>query len=186
MENLDAPATNPIAPPPPYWNNVLKFGLYGGAALIAFSLIAYVSDMNMTSIMAGILAFLITLGIAIGTGVMAIQAQRTLEGGYMAFGRAFVIGALAIAVAVFLYNIWNFVLITVIDPDYITRLKEQFVEQWGENMPEESMNEVLKSFDEAGSIGTTLKNGLIGVVLNGLIGGLIAGAIGKKNQPVQF
>lgn len=186
MENLDTPTPNLSAPPPPFWNNVLKFGLYGGVALIAFSLIAYVSEMNMTSIMAGILAFLITLGIAIGTGVMAIQAQRTLDGGYMAFGRAFVIGALAIAVAVFLYNIWNFILITVIDPDYIARLKEQFVEQWGENMPEESMNEVMKSFDDASSIGTAVKNGLIGVVLNGLIGGLIAGAIGKKSPSVQF
>ncbi len=186
MENLDAPGTTPTTTPPPAWNNVLKFGLYGGVALIFFSLATYVMDMNMTSILAGILAFVVTLGIAVGTGVVAIQNQRELDGGYIAFGRAFQIGAIAIAVAVLLYSIWNYILITAIDPDYITRLKEQFVEQWGENMPEESMNEVLKGFDDAGSIGTALKNGLIGVVFNGLIGGLIAGAIGKKNRPVQF
>lgn len=186
MENLDAPSPNLSTPPPPFWNSVLKFGLYGGVALIFFSLATYVMDMNMMSILAGITAFLVTLGIAVGTGVLAIQNQRTLDGGYMAFGRAFVIGALAIGVAVLLYSIWNYILITVIDPDYVARLKEQFLEQWGENIPEEAMEETLKGFDEAGSIGTALKNGVFGVILNGLIGGLIAAAIGKKNPPNQL
>jgi len=186
MENLDAPTPNPSAPLPPFWNAVLKFGLYGGVALVFFSLATYVMDMNMMSILAGILAFVVTLGIAVGTGVLAIQNQRTLDGGYMAFGRAFVIGAAAIAISVLLYSIWNYILITIIDPDYVGRLKEQFLEQWGENIPEEAMGEALKGFDEAGTVGTALKNGLIGIVFNGLIGGLIAAAIGKKNPPNQF
>ncbi|MFN0014517.1 MAG: DUF4199 domain-containing protein [Saprospiraceae bacterium] len=186
MENLDSPTTMPASAPPPYWNNVLKYGLYGGVALIVFSLLTYLMDMNMTSIMAGLLAFAVMLSVAVGTGVIAIQNQRTLDGGYMAFGRAFVIGALAIAVAVFLSNIWNFLLITVIDPDYMNRIKEQFVEQWGDNMPEEAMNEVMKGFDEAGSLGTAAKNLVTGILLNGLIGGLIAAAIGKKSPPMNL
>lgn len=184
MENLDAPTPSPAVVPPPNWSNALKFGLYGGVALIVFSLLTYVMDMNMTSIMAGLMAFVVTLGVAVGTGVIAIQNQRTLDGGYIAFGRAFMIGAASIAVAVFLYSIWNYILITVIDPDYMDHIKEQFVEQWGENMPEEAMTEVMKGFDEAGSIGTAAKNLVIGVLANGLIGGLISAAIGKKNQPV--
>lgn len=187
MENLDTPTPNLSAtPPPPFWNSVLKFGLYGGVALIFFSLATYVMDLNMVTIVAGIVAFLVTLGIAVGTGVLAIQNQRTLDGGYMAFGRAFVIGGLAIAVSILLYSIWNYILITIIDPEYVARLKEQFLEQWGENIPEDAMEEALKGFDDAASIGTAVKNGVIGVVFNGLIGGLIAGAIGKKNPPAQF
>ncbi|MBL7795826.1 MAG: DUF4199 domain-containing protein [Saprospiraceae bacterium] len=127
MENLDAPTPNlSTTPPPPFWNSVLKFGLYGGVALIFFSLATYVMDMNMMSIVAGIVAFLVTLGIAVGTGVLAIQNQRTLDGGYMAFGRAFVIGALAIAVAVLLYSIWNYILITVIAPSTLRDSKSSF------------------------------------------------------------
>ncbi|MBL7795825.1 MAG: hypothetical protein JNJ90_04905 [Saprospiraceae bacterium] len=48
------------------------------------------------------------------------------------------------------------------------------------------MGEALKGFDDAASIGTAVKNGVIGVVFNGLIGGAIAGAIGKRNPPAQF
>ncbi|MEQ1746201.1 MAG: DUF4199 domain-containing protein [Saprospiraceae bacterium] len=186
MENLDSPTTMPASTPPPYWNNVLKYGLYGGVALIVFSLLTYVMDMNMTSIIAGLLVLVVTVSVAVGTGVIAIQNQRSLDGGYMAFGRAFVIAALAIAIGVFLFNVWNYILVTVIDPDYMNRVKEQFVEQWGESMPEERMNEVLKNFDNAGSLGTAAKNLVTGVLFNGLIGGLIAAAIGKKNPPMNL
>jgi hypothetical protein len=179
---MDALDNNP-APAQPIWNTSLRYGAYLGGALIVFSLLMYLLDFNMMSL--GGVALMYTSMLLLG-GVFAVMAGRyqrdQLDGGYITFGKAFLIGLATVFIGMFISGIWNYILVTVIDPDYVAALKDQFVEAWGESMPPDALEEALKGFDKAGELGSALQSSLMGGAIFGAITGLISGAITKK-QP---
>jgi len=185
MSTLDSPNT-PSTPAPPIWNTVLRYGGICALALVAYSLISYLMDVDVTSISAGIINFFVALGVTVGLAIMAIRYQRELDGGFMTYGRGLLIGLCTVAIGAFLANIWNFVLVNFIDPDYVTRLKEGFLENWGESMPPEALEEALERFDKMGDIGTNLTAGAGYALFIGLVAGLIAAAFGMKSQPTNI
>lgn len=183
MDTLDTPgATNAL---PSFWNTVLRHAGICAGAFIAFSLLTYLLDFNMMSLSSMAIQFVCLFGIAIGVSVMAIRFQRDrLDGGYISFGRALLIGLLVTAIAFFILSIWNYILMNFIDPGYVDNLKEKFVQTWGDNMPAEAMEEAVKNFDKSAEIGTNLKNGIGGGLFVGLISGLIAAGFMKRDRPV--
>lgn len=183
MSTLDAPSS-PSAPQPPIWNTVSRFGAICALALVVYSLMSYLIDIDPTAMSTGFMAILVSLGLAIGLSVMAIRHQRVLDGGYMTYGRGLLIAFCVTFIAAFLANIWNYVLVNFIDPDYVLRMKESFVNNWGEAMPSEAMEEALAGFDKMSDLGTSLKNGAIYALVLGLFAGLIAAAFGMKSRPV--
>ena len=184
MTTLDSSAQHHSKPP--IWNTVLRYGGICGLAMVVFSLLSYLMGVDMASMSTGIINFVVAVGITVGVSVMAIRHQRdTLEGGFMTYGRALLIGALTTAVGVVISSIWNYILVTIIDPDYVTRLKESFMEQWSGNMPEEALEQAAANFDKMGDLSTALTNGLIAAAVIGLIAGLIAAAFGMKNRPLE-
>ncbi|MBK9336863.1 MAG: DUF4199 domain-containing protein [Lewinellaceae bacterium] len=184
MTTLDSSAQHHSKPP--IWNTVLRYGGICGLAMVVFSLLSYLMGVDMASMSTGIINFVVAVGITVGVSVMAIRHQRdTLEGGFMTYGRALLIGALTTAVGVVISSIWNYILVTIIDPDYVTRLKESFMEQWSGNMPEEALEQAAANFDEMGDLSTALTNGFIAAAVIGLIAGLIAAAFGMKNRPLE-
>lgn len=179
---MDALDNNPT-PAPPIWNTVLRYGAYFGGAMIVFSLLMYLIEFNMMSL-SGIAIMYATMLLMGGAfAVMAGRFQRDqLNGGYITFGKAFLIGLLTVFAGMLISGLWNFILVTVIDPDYVTALKDQFVEAWGESMPPEALEEALKGFDKSGEFSGVMSSSLWGGGIFGAICGLIAGAIVKK-QP---
>lgn len=182
MALLDTPA--PSSTPGPIWNTVLRYGGICGLAMVVFSLLSYLMGINPMAISTMLINFVVTLGITIGIACVAIKFQRELDGGYISFGRAFLIGLGTLAIGVFLSGFWNYVLVNFIDPEYLETLKEQFQDTWGESMPEDQLEEAIARFDDGKSLVTNLKNSLIGAVLFGLIGGLISAAIMRRNPPI--
>lgn len=138
------------------------------------------------SISGMLINFVVALAITIGFSAMAIKFQRdNLDGGFIGFGRALLIGLLSTAIGTFISSIWNYVLINFIDPGYIDNMKEQFMSTWGENMPAEALEQAMEKFDKSGDIGTILTNGVTAALVLGLIAGLIAAAIMRRNPPIE-
>lgn len=130
------------------------------------------------------MAIVVSIGLAVGLSVMAIRQQTVLDGGYMSYGRGLLIAFCVTFIAAFLANIWNYALVNFIDPDYVLRMKESFVNNWSEAMPAEKIEEALARFDKMSDLGTSLTSGAGYALFIGLIAGLIAAAFGMKSRPV--
>lgn len=181
------PLDNPNAPykPASIQDTVLRYGGISALAGVVISLIMYLLDFNMMSFSGMGVQFLLAIGVSVTIAALAVKHQRdTLDGGYIKFGRALLIGLLVTFVGSLGSSLWNYILINFIDPGYIDNLKDKFVETWGENMPPDALDQALEGFDKAGDPFTILKNGLLGGGIIGLIVGLISAAIMKRDRPV--
>ncbi|MBV6439166.1 MAG: DUF4199 domain-containing protein [Haliscomenobacteraceae bacterium CHB4] len=185
MSTLDSPSQQ--LPNVPIWDTILRYGAYCTGGYVVMSLLMYLINFNMMSI-GGMVVFYITL-FAVGFvfAVMAMRHQRDqLDGGYISYGKALLVGLLTVFIGVFVSGLWNYVLINFIDPNYVANLKERFVESWGERMPPEALEKALEGFDKAGDLGSILMNGLTGGAIYGLIIGLIAAAFMKKQPEISI
>ncbi len=179
MTTLDNSIQN--TPENSYWNTVLRFGLICGGAGIVLQLLLYLIDFNMMSLSgwAGMLLFSLIMNgtiAGIGTG----HQRDKVDGGFISFGRAFVVAALIILVASVISSVWSILFTQVLVPDYVESLKENFVEAWGDAMSEAQMEQALKGFEEQQNIGKTLTAGIGFGVLFSVILGLIIAAFLKR------
>lgn len=118
---------------------------------------------------------------------MAMRYQRDkLDGGFITYGKALGVGFLVIFLGMLISSVWNYILINFIDPGYVDHMKEQFIAQWGEKMPEAAMEEAMKGFETAGDILVLVKNALVGGVIFGLIVGLITAAFMKRESKPDY
>jgi hypothetical protein len=185
MSTLDSP--HQPASTTPIWNTVLRYGLYAAGAYIALSLIMYLTSFNMMTIGGGITYYVCLFAIGAVFAVMATRHQRDqLDGGYIGYGKALLVGLLTVFIGVFISSLWGYVLINFIDPGYVDNLKEQFVETWGEQMPADALEEALEGFDKAGDPLAILKQGVMGGGIFGLIVGLITAAFMKKQPEISM
>ncbi len=167
------------------WNLIIRRVIILAVAIIAYSALLYVLEFNTASIGTGIVSFLLTLAIGTIVALMTVSQQRTLDGGFISFRRALLVGGITASAGIFISSLWGYFLVNFIDEDYPTRLKEQFVEKWGEAIPPDKMEEALSGFDKMGDLGGALQQGLFAGLFMGLVCGLIAAAIGQKKPPQQ-
>lgn len=183
MSTLDAP--NQQSPKAPIWNTVLRYGAYCGGVFIVLSLLMYLTNFNMMTIGGMAVYYLSLIVISAVLAVMAMRYQRDqLDGGYISYGKALLVGLLTVLIGMFVSSLWGYVLVNFIDPNYIANLKAQFEESWGDKMPAERLEEALKGFDKAGDLFSALKQGLMGGAIFGLIVGLITAAFMKKSPEI--
>lgn len=155
-------------------------------ALIAYSALIYVLDFNVMSMSAGFINFLLTIAIGTGVALMTVQHQRSLDGGFISFGRALLVGFATAAGGLFLSGFWNYILVKFIDPDYPNRMKEQMLEAWSETLPPDAIEKMEQSstgFEKMADLGNVALTSLFVGLFFGLICGLIAAAIGRRNAP---
>ncbi|MCS6930223.1 MAG: DUF4199 domain-containing protein [Saprospiraceae bacterium] len=179
MENTAIPATAPLA-----WNAIVRQALVLTIALIAFSALLYVLDINIMKMSTSAVSFIVTIALGVGIALMTIRHQRALDGGFISFGRAFLVGLATVAVGVFLSGFWNYILVKFIDPNYPTRMKEQMMEAWGDVMPPEALEEMetsVTSFERMRELDNIALTSLAAALIFGLICALIAAAIGRRN-----
>lgn len=177
---------NPSSSPAPFWNTVLRYGGLGALALIALSILWYLLDVNVMSLGNMALQFILIFGITIAFSIVATRHQRdNLDGGYISYGRALVIGLLLTAVAIIGSSLWNYILMNFIDPGYVDNLKEKFIDAWGESMPADALEKAVDGFDKSAELGTNLINGGTMGLIFGLIVGLISAAFMKRNPPIE-
>lgn len=173
--------------PAPIWNTALTYGAYCGGILVVFSLLTYLLSFNMMSISGVVILYLSIFAIGFTMAILAMKHQRnTLDGGYISYGKAFLVGLVTVFVGMVISGFWNYILLNFIDPEYITTMKDQFMETWGENMPEDALEKAMEGFEKAGDLGSTLKSSLSGGLIFGLIISLISAAFMKKEPEISM
>jgi hypothetical protein len=182
MTTLDSIDT--ARPDKPIWDTVLRYGGYNGLIAIALSMAFYLFGLNIFSISGMLTGSLLPLAASIIMAVMAIKHQRDqLDGGYIKYGKAFLVGLIVVFAGSFISSVWNYLLVTVIDPGYIDQMKENFANSSiGSSVPPEAMEEALQGFDKIGDLTQTLLSGAGGGLFWGLVIGLIAAAALKKEN----
>ena len=93
-------------------------GIILGLALIVFSVLLYIFDLNLKSYMDWF-KYLIIVGVV----VYATKTYRDNNlNGIMTYGQALGLGTLILVIGVFILNIYNYIFMTVIDPDFLNKV----------------------------------------------------------------
>lgn len=101
------------------FNQAVKFGVITGAALIAYSVVLYVTDVNLFDTVFSIINGLINFGLLIFMAVFAINKTRDLQlEGKITFLQAFLVGGVTLLIASYINSLFGFVLNQYIDPEY--------------------------------------------------------------------
>lgn len=97
---------------------ILINGIILGLALTVFSVLLYIFNLNMKSYMDWF-NYLIILGVVI----YATKTYRDNNlNGSMTYGQALGLGTLILLIGVFIYSIYNYIFLTVIDPDFLDKV----------------------------------------------------------------
>lgn len=173
------------------FSSALKTGLIIGAVSIVLFILMYIADIKPVGIMMPILMLLIGIAISIIILVVLFKKYRTNIGGFISFKDAFLYCFIALAVSVIISQLFNYLFILLIDPEYYKNIMEA-QKNWLENylagkMSEDKIAEQIDKLDvqasKMGSLPTLLKNLLGSLVVDGIIA-LIVGAIMKKKADI--
>lgn len=157
----------------------LKWGLYGGMALIIFDLILYVLGMKTADgsnpiQYLGFILFIVLL-------VMGIKAYRDTNG-TMSYGQGLGTGVLTSLVTGVILAVYTYLFVTLIAPDFLDGALDAIRDQWeAQGMDDEQMEAaegMVGMFMSPGmmAISSILSYGFIGLIIS-----LIASAVLKND-----
>lgn len=162
----------------------LNYGLLMGLISIVFSVVLYVTNNHIDRPW---WASLLSIVISVILIVYGLKAYREANGGFMSLGEALKTGVAISLVAGILGAIYNYLFMTVIEPDFTAQVLEfteaQMYEQNPNLTPEQA--EVGLSFTEklmSPAIMSAIA--IIASVFFGFIISLIAGLIMKRSRPM--
>ncbi|MCC7317408.1 MAG: DUF4199 domain-containing protein [Bacteroidales bacterium] len=165
----------------------LKHGLITGLALIAYTVVMYVLDMNLFSPVYAILNGLITFGLMIFMAVWAINKTRdTMLLGKINFLQAWLVGAVALVVAFFINSIFSVILNEYIDPSYMTKQLDNFIYSMEGKVPEETLETMIDSMEENMDPMKAFIKGLWMTPLISIVLGAILALFVKKDKSIQL
>jgi hypothetical protein len=160
-------------------------GIFLGIALIIFSLVLYLLDVNMRS--GWNYLSLILMSVGLYWSMITIR-DKTL-GGYINYKQAFMAGFWTGLVAIIISTIFTYVQVTVIDPGFAQEVLDQAIEQALERNPDMSDAE-LEQVESITSMFTSPAMitvwGLVGSLFFTVILSLIIAIFAKREKPVDF
>ena len=117
----------------------------------------------------------IILVVAVTTAFMAVRRQRNLlDGGYIRFRKALLLGALSVNPGIFILETWNWFFARFLAPDYVPHLKQLTQAYWSGKIPAESLNRMLRSVDDMQNLVYVLGYSAIYAIPISLVAGGIA------------
>lgn len=170
-----------------FWPTAIRFGVIGGLITIIFGLIGNLTGLsNPSSGMAMTVIFgIISIVIYIGVLVYAIRRHRDGElGGYITFGRAFIVGFVVAVIMSVIGQLFNYVYLNFIDPDMLANSIEGIREMY-ENMgmDEGTIDEAMVRVEQQMDKQKTLLGSLpVTLIVNAVVAAIV-GLIMKKNVP---
>ncbi len=196
MTTIDEPNTYVDPSKVPYFQTALRYGLIGGLILVVWGLIAQMTGLadpckamegGGSSMMIGILSFAVLIGVSALVGYLAIRQHTTDLGGYISFGRAFIVALVTLIVSGIVSGLFNVLYTNVIDPDMTNRIMECLADQYERQGMEQ------EQIDAAMNIMKTMYNPFLQVLTSifssaffAAIIGLILAAVLKKNPPTSI
>lgn len=184
MATLDNPNTAVNESTVPFLPTAMKYGGIGGLVYVLYGLVMNMMGMPVPTSL-GMMALTFTLIFAIGitVAVLAIKHHRNNElGGYVSFGRAFLVGFLVLAIAAVISTVFQMVYVLAIDPG-IVDVAEQNMEKMlsGFGMPEDALQQSLQGVRDGFTPGKMLLQGLVyNNIFNAVIALIIAAIMKRK------
>ncbi|MEZ4857924.1 MAG: DUF4199 domain-containing protein [Flavobacteriaceae bacterium] len=161
----------------------LNYGLLLGLASIALSVVTYVMGVHLERPWwASVLGILIMVAFI----VYGLKAFKLDNGGFLSLGEAIKVGIAISVIAGIIGAIYNYVFVTVIEPDFVAQMmevtREQMIEQ-NPNMTEEQMKMGLSMAEKFMNPGIMASMAIIFTLFLGFIISLISGLVMKQNRP---
>ena len=157
----------------------LRYGLLTGLVSIIFSFILFVTHADQSPVR------WLALVILVGAMVMAHNAFKQANGGFMSYSQGLGIGAIMGGVSGVLTTAFNFLYMTFIDPEYMGRIMETTRAKMEEKggMSDEQIDQAIKMVQKFSSGGWMILFGVVGSVLFGFLIALVVSAITKNSKP---
>ncbi|NJW52779.1 DUF4199 domain-containing protein [Salinimicrobium oceani] len=162
---------------------VLNYGLLLGILLVTLGVIMYVTNNHLDPHWS---FMLISFAIFIAVVVYGIKAFKKENAGFLSLGEAIKVAVGIGLVAAILGGIWNVLLATVIEPDYMEQMSEFQREQMIERYPEMADAQIEQALEMTATFSSpwvSFAMVLVMYMLFGLVLGLIAGLIMKQKRP---
>ncbi|MBW2938135.1 DUF4199 domain-containing protein [Aureisphaera sp. CAU 1614] len=161
----------------------LNYGLLLGLASIALSVITYVMGVHLERPWWASVIGIIIMAALIVYGLKAFKQDNE---GFLSLGEAIKVGLAISVIAGILGAVYNYVFVTVIEPDFVAQMmeitREQMIEQ-NPTMTEEQMEMGLSITEKFMSPGIMSAMAIIFTLFLGFIISLISGLIMKQNRP---
>ncbi len=167
-----------------FLNQSLKNGLIAGGLMILFSIIIYVLNINMFSVVFSIIMFLVTFGIMITFMVLSMNYyKRKILGGEINYWQCFFAGLAMAITAMWLSSIFNYLFYGFFDTEYMPKQMDKFTEMLqGYGMPEDKLREqVLKVQERMNPLKQFISNLYMMPIISAVLSFIVAAFI-KKND----
>jgi hypothetical protein len=165
----------------------LRYGLIGSAVFVIYTLVSHLLGLTLPSSMSIMgLQFLLSLTLTILILYFAVRHHRDQElGGYISFGRAFLVGLVVLAISTVVNNLFSLLYMTVIDPGFVDAAMESTEEMMLNMGVDESMiEEQLDAARERMEPMSMLIQGILGGVVMSAVLSAIMAAIMKRNPGI--
>lgn len=161
----------------------LNYGLILSLLSIVITVILFVTNNHIDRPWwSSVLSFLVMLAVII----YGLKAFKAANGGFMSLGEALKTGLAISLVAGIVGALFNYLFVTVIEPDFVEKMldftRDRMYEQ-NPNMTEEQAEMALSMSEKFMSPGIMSAFAVIGSLFFGFIVSLIAGLIMKQNRP---
>jgi len=157
----------------------LRYGLLTGLVNIIFTFILFATQADQSPVR------WLGLGILIGGMVMAHNAYKQANGGFMDYSEGLGIGASMSVISGVLSTAFSFVYMRFVDPEYMSRLIETTrakMEAKG-GMSDEQIDQAMRMMQKFSSGGWMVLFGVLGSLLFGFLIALVISAITKNSKP---
>jgi hypothetical protein len=159
--------------------NGLVWGAILGFAGVIYSVLLYMLDQTANQAL-GYVSILISLVLL----VLGMKSYRnSVLDGVMPFGKAFGFGMVVIAVSALIGTIYQYIMVTVIDPDIMIKMMEAAEEKMiSKGIPDEALEQAMNITKKFMQPGLMAAIGLATSLFFGTIMSLIVAAIMKKED----
>ena len=157
----------------------LRYGLLTGLVSIIFSFILFVTQMDQSPIR------WLGLVVLIAGMLMAHNAYKQANGGFMEYSEGLGIGASMSVVSGVLSTAFSYVYMKFVDPEYMGRIMETTrakMEAKG-NMTDEQIDQAMSMAQKFSTAGWMILFGILGSLLFGFLIALVVSAITKNPKP---
>ena len=160
-----------------------NYGIIWGLLSIALSVIAYVTDNHIERPM-----WLTIAGLAIMVGIIVygLKAFKSENEGYLSVSESLKVGLAISLIAAIIGAIYNYIFITVIEPEYVIQMLDFSSEQMVIQNPDMTQEQIDMAIGITEKMMTPTIMTAMGIIIPlflGFITSLIAGLVMKVNRP---
>jgi Protein of unknown function (DUF4199) len=164
---------------------ILQYGLILGGIIVGIQLLSYVFNLVQAGSVVGLLVFLVILVIG---GVVMVKAASLYRdealGGYMKYGKAFVISFLIALVAVAIVAIYTYLFYAFFDPEFLEKSMQEAMNQIQNNpdIPADRKEEIINNMGDRYTPISSAISAFTSMLIFFIIVSLITAAVAKKKE----